>query len=332
MPAAEDVCKGRSRSYSDTMVVHSDVDESCGSTLDSDCESLKFTHSRGRSTSAGSSTPGDSTPSHSSETGFGNSDLAYLESSLEQYAAQQTEVAPLMPPGNLAAAQPQPKLVAPIAGCCWVPVAIPQWTAVSQMRSPVDDEPAKKQEKRDRTNKKRKSSPKPTRGANISSHQWPRQTGKLSNEAPLESRTTLMLRNLPSCFTRATVLKMLDQRGLAGLYNFVYLPIDFLSGAGLGYAFVNMVTSEDAEFAIQRLNGFDGWKGSTSNKVLDVCWSDPHQGIDMLIERYRNSRVMHSTVQDDYKPVLFSRGVRVPFPAPTKRVRPPFSTRSPGDQ
>merc|ERR1712048_1007662 len=82
-----------------------------------------------------------------------------------------------------------------------------------------------------------------------------------------DGKTTLMLRNLPSCFTRAKLLKLLEVQGLKGHFDFVYLPIDFLSGAGLGYAFVNMVTSEDAEFAIQRLNGFDGWRGSTSNKV-----------------------------------------------------------------
>lgn len=137
-----------------------------------------------------------------------------------------------------------------------------------------------------------------------------------------------MLRNLPSCFTKQALLDTLDSKGMAGQFDFVYLPIDFLSGAALGYAFVNFSTTEDAELAMDRLQGFDGWKnllGSASQKVLEVCWSDPHQGLDMLVERYRNSRVMHGSVPDEFKPVMFKDGEKVDFPRPTKRVRPPFS-------
>jgi len=31
---------------------------------------------------------------------------------------------------------------------------------------------------------------------------------------------------------------------------------------------------------------------------------------------------MHSSVPDEYKPVLFKGGVRIAFPAPTKAVKP----------
>jgi len=153
-------------------------------------------------------------------------------------------------------------------------------------------------------------------------HRWPPQN---KSRGPTEQRTTLMLRNLPSCFSREGLLETLDFCGFAGTYDFVYLPIDFHSGAGLGYCFVNMVNSQQAEALISQLQGFSDWKGSTSQKVLDVCWSDPHQGLDMLIDRYRNSRVMHGSVPDHYKPVLFENGVRVPFPRHTKRIRPPVS-------
>jgi len=153
-------------------------------------------------------------------------------------------------------------------------------------------------------------------------HRWPPQN---KSRGIMEKRTTLMLRNLPSCFSREGLLETLDSCGFVGKYDFVYLPIDFHSGAGLGYCFVNMINSEQAEHLILHLQGFSDWKGSTSHKVLDVCWSDPHQGLDMLIDRYRNSRVMHGSVPDHYKPVLFENGVRVPFPRHTKRIRPPVS-------
>lgn len=132
-----------------------------------------------------------------------------------------------------------------------------------------------------------------------------------------------MLKNLPSAYTQSKLLETLDSLGLMGKYNFAYLPVDFLSGAGFGYAFVNFISGQDALVALQMLQGFAGWKDTGCRKVLEVCWSDPHQGLDALIERYRNSRVMHGTVPIHYKPVLLMDGCRIAFPAPTKRIRPP---------
>lgn len=159
---------------------------------------------------------------------------------------------------------------------------------------------------------------------NVDRHRWPPQS-KGSSPSHSEKRTTLMLRNLPSCFSRTALLETLDATGFAGDYDFVYLPIDFHSGAGLGYCFVNMINSDRANALMDHLQGFSAWRGSTSQKVLEICWSDPHQGLDMLVERYRNSRVMHGSVPDHYKPVLFQNGARVPFPRHTKRIRPPVS-------
>lgn len=143
-----------------------------------------------------------------------------------------------------------------------------------------------------------------------------------------DSRTTLMLKNLPSCFTRDSLIATLESKCLAGHYDFLYLPIDFLSGAALGYAFVNFNSNESARLAVDALGGFAAWKellGSASTKVLEVVWSEPHQGMDMMVDRYRNSRVMHGSVPDCYRPMMLKDGARVDFPRPTKRIRPPFS-------
>lgn len=139
-----------------------------------------------------------------------------------------------------------------------------------------------------------------------------------------ECRTTLMLRNLPSSFTQAKLVERLNSAGLDSRYNFVYLPVDFQNGAGLGYAFVNMLTCADAKLAIDKLNGFTNWGDRACHKVLEICWSDPHQGLDMLIDRYRNSRVMHRSVPEEYKPLLLKNGQKVSFPTSTKRVRSPL--------
>merc|ERR1719362_2511002 len=106
-----------------------------------------------------------------------------------------------------------------------------------------------------------------------------------------ESRTTLMLRNLPLDYTRDMLLHLLDMEGFAGKYDFVYLPVDFKTSFGLGYAFLNMVSPTDAVLLRTRLDGFNSW-AVPSGKVCTVAWSAPLQGLEAHIERYRNSAVM----------------------------------------
>merc|ERR1712187_1092030 len=70
------------------------------------------------------------------------------------------------------------------------------------------------------------------------------------------------------------------------------------------------------------MGGYTNW-AFDSSKVCEVCWSEPLQGLETHCDRYRNSPVMHELVPDEFRPVLFDQGVRIPFPAPTKRIRPP---------
>jgi len=99
--------------------------------------------------------------------------------------------------------------------------------------------------------------------------------------------------------------------------------MDLKRRAGLGYAFVNMVTPTEAQRAFCGLKGFSEWKIFSSSKVMDICWSDPLQGLDAHVHRYRNSPVMHDSVADEYRPMLFKDGVRIEFPPPTRRIREP---------
>jgi hypothetical protein len=135
-------------------------------------------------------------------------------------------------------------------------------------------------------------------------------------------KTTVMLRNIPNNYTRDLLIELLDAHGAKPHYNMVYLPIDFASNAGFGYAFVNFVAQQDAEAFMNRVQGFRSWSVS-SEKVLEATWSSAHQGIDSHIARYRNSPVMHASVPDDQRPALFKEGVRIPFPAPTKKLKAP---------
>lgn len=142
-----------------------------------------------------------------------------------------------------------------------------------------------------------------------------------------KKRTTVMMKNIPNNYTRDMFLAMLDEEGFEGLYDFVYLPFDFNRDANLGYAFVNMTSAHAVEALWRAFDGFCNWAIPTA-KVCQVSWSGPHQGLAAHVERYRNSPVMHKSVRDDYKPVIFANGVRQPFPSPTKKIKSPGKTTS----
>jgi hypothetical protein len=137
-----------------------------------------------------------------------------------------------------------------------------------------------------------------------------------------DTRTTVMLRNLPNNYTRSMFVAMLDSEGFQGLFDFVYLPIDFQTKACFGYAFVNLSDASIVPSFWDTFNGFSRWS-LPSKKVCFLSWCGPQQGYDAYVERYRNSPIMHPTVPDEHRPVVFSGGVRVEFPPPTKVPRAP---------
>lgn len=85
------------------------------------------------------------------------------------------------------------------------------------------------------------------------------------------------------------------QKALQALTTFFYAPMDFTSGALVGYAFVNFVCTEEADRFFFHFQGFNEWS-LASNKISQITWSHPLQGLTGHIERYRNSPVMHPDV------------------------------------
>lgn len=72
-----------------------------------------------------------------------------------------------------------------------------------------------------------------------------------SPESAGSSCTTVVVRHLPHSSSGQAVAGELDKHGLAGKYNFVYLPRNFRKHCALGYAFVNFCSSEDASDFLQ---------------------------------------------------------------------------------
>lgn len=135
-------------------------------------------------------------------------------------------------------------------------------------------------------------------------------------------RTTVMMKNIPNNYTRSMLIEMIENEGFSGRYDFLYLPMDFGRWANLGYAFVNLVDASSTAAFWRTFNGFARWVIPTT-KVCVLGWSGTHQGLKAHIERYRNSPVMHGSVPDECKPILFSNGIRRAFPPPTKQLKPP---------
>jgi hypothetical protein len=140
--------------------------------------------------------------------------------------------------------------------------------------------------------------------------------------AIMETRTTVMLRDLPEAYSRTDLLNLLDAHGFFGRFDFIYLPVDFKHQRNLGYALVNCVSPVDALRFTTHFQGFSNW-GIMSDRVGSVGWCSPQQGLEAHVERYRNSPVMHQSVPEEWRPMLLSCGVPIPFPAPTAPIKAP---------
>jgi len=133
--------------------------------------------------------------------------------------------------------------------------------------------------------------------------------------------TCRMVRNIPNDYTRQDLLDLLNAYNIP--YNFVYLPMDWNKAANLGYAFVNLVSHEEALRTGRVLSGFTAWKVQ-SQKVCDVVWGKPNlQSLQRITEKFRNNAIMHPDVPDAYKPMVFRDGCRVAFPDPTVQLQKP---------
>lgn len=136
------------------------------------------------------------------------------------------------------------------------------------------------------------------------------------------SCTTVMFRNLHKTLTQEAVLETLESHGFASLYDFVYLPVDFQKMVSFGYAVVNFVTHEIAARAMQHFTGFTAWP-TPSRKACATVWNTPCQGLAAHIAKYRESPLMHPSVAQEFKPMLFSHGSPLAFPLPTTQLKAP---------
>mmetsp|Transcript_28468 Transcript_28468/g.94507 ORF Transcript_28468/g.94507 Transcript_28468/m.94507 type:complete len:352 (+) Transcript_28468:126-1181(+) len=89
--------------------------------------------------------------------------------------------------------------------------------------------------------------------------------------------TSAMVRNMPYSWTPNQMFRWLDDQGLAGTYDLVYVPIDLVNmdirqGSNPGYVFVNFRRRSDAECSFRILDGFDLGSTTGRRQVRDARW------------------------------------------------------------
>eukprot|EP00928_Gymnodinium_smaydae_P066284 TRINITY_DN4931_c5_g1_i1.p1 TRINITY_DN4931_c5_g1~~TRINITY_DN4931_c5_g1_i1.p1 ORF type:complete len:401 (+),score=43.52 TRINITY_DN4931_c5_g1_i1:18-1220(+) len=150
-----------------------------------------------------------------------------------------------------------------------------------------------------------------------------------------ENRTTVMLMNVPCGYSSSKLISTIDSQGFAGMYDFIYVPMDFGTRTSMRYAFVNLLHPFIAQRFLAAFDGFSRWS-SGSKSVCNALWAKKHQGLRANIDRYRNSTVMAESVPHEYKPRLFKNGLEIgfpprietpPMPKPTERAGRPRQTK-----
>ncbi|KAH8821590.1 RNA recognition motif 2-domain-containing protein [Xylogone sp. PMI_703] len=105
----------------------------------------------------------------------------------------------------------------------------------------------------------------------------------------IDVRTTVMLRNIPNKVDQPTLKRIVDESS-HGLYDFMYLRIDFSNDCNVGYAFINFTDPLDIiKFVEMRAN--KRWHCFKSDKIAEVSYATI-QGKDCLVQKFRNSSVM----------------------------------------
>ncbi|GMM38600.1 hypothetical protein DASC09_059390 [Saccharomycopsis crataegensis] len=137
----------------------------------------------------------------------------------------------------------------------------------------------------------------------------------------LDTRTTIMIRNIPNKINQKSLKCFIDCTN-EFTYEFLYLRIDFSSNCNVGYAFISFTKPEHiidfAKFRVGRKWNFFG-----SEKYCDISYANI-QGLECLIEKFRNSNVMAQP--QEYRPKIYYtsgelKGRERPFPKSNNELR-----------
>lgn len=120
-----------------------------------------------------------------------------------------------------------------------------------------------------------------------------------------DSRTTIMLANIPNRYTLKMLLNLLNEIS-EGKYNFVYLRMDFINKCNVGYAFINFINPRSLLQFYNEVNN-KSWSKFQSNKITSITYATI-QGERNLIEKFKKSKIMEQ--EEQFRPIcLFTEGI-----------------------
>lgn len=126
-----------------------------------------------------------------------------------------------------------------------------------------------------------------------------------------DTRTTLMIKNIPNKYTSKMLLAAIDEHH-KGTYDFLYLPIDFKNKCNVGYAFINMLSPSNIIPFYEAFNG-KKWEKFNSEKVATLAYARI-QGKAALIAHFQHTSLMNE--DKCCRPILFDSE----FPASNDKI------------
>jgi hypothetical protein len=117
---------------------------------------------------------------------------------------------------------------------------------------------------------------------------------------------TIMLRNIPNKMKPMQLLEMINH--YRKYFNFFYLRMDFKNNCSVGYSFINFTD----KFYYERFR--QEFVGRVVGKKMLAISLASIQGVDALVQKFRNSSVMLE--KKEFRPVLLAGGEEIPFPEP----------------
>ncbi|CDW82003.1 UNKNOWN [Stylonychia lemnae] len=131
-----------------------------------------------------------------------------------------------------------------------------------------------------------------------------------------ESRTTIMIRNIPNKFKQMTLLEMINERH-QNKYDYFYLPMDLKTQCNVGYAFINFVHPIyilDFFLEFQSIE----WQNTThdckSVKISKLAFANI-QGKDELVQHHFDKNIMKKT-EEQIKPLVLESN-----PVPEEEIK-----------
>ena len=115
-----------------------------------------------------------------------------------------------------------------------------------------------------------------------------------------DSRTTVMIKNIPNKYTQKMLLQTLDRK-FSNTYDFFYLPIDFKNKCNMGYAFINFVDFSVIPDFFQEFNA-KKWERFNSEKICALAYARI-QGRNALLQHFQNASVMQHA-DNKVKPLI----------------------------